>query len=129
MSDWLRPDGTQKRNGFLGPQRRPDGGVMTEYSIGNEMGDFPTLVSTLTPAELQQLLSITNDMPLPSGIEDKAVAHARLRSATGQPLFAGDNESPVPSRPPGPYRDELVRPNTSASLLNSLLASFVTGRK
>src|SRR4051812_18252920 len=31
----LRPDGTKKGKGFLGPLKRPDGMVMSEYSIAD----------------------------------------------------------------------------------------------
>lgn len=93
-----RPDGSQKGNGFLGPLRRPDGGVMTEYSVGVEINgkemDIPTLVPTLTKREINHILNIKEGDRLPPEIIDKAVAFAEKRIKEGKPVFAEPNESP-----------------------------------
>jgi len=94
--DWgMRPDGTQKGDGFLGPLQLPGGGVATEYSIGvgfdgKEM-DIPTLVPTLTDKELEAMVNdiIPNQKMPPEAIIRKAVEHARDRMAQGLPVFAG----------------------------------------
>lgn len=113
-----------KRNGFLGPVPVKDG-YATEYSIGDDQGEMPTMVSTLDRPELQQLIdAINTGGELPQPVVDKAEQHAAIRRATGLSPFAGDNESPVPTRPPGPYRDEYVMPNPQAGMLNMLLSSF-----
>jgi hypothetical protein len=115
-----------KRNGFLGQIQVPGtNDYATEYSIGDERGEMPTMVPTLDSPELRQLLqSIGTGGAIPQPIIDKATQHAAIRRATGLSPFAGDNESPVPTRPPGPYSDELVRPNPEAGMLNMLLSSF-----
>ena len=55
--------------------------------------EIPSLVPTLTPAEVHFLL--TNDMenkPMPPSIVQKAVVHAQQRLATKQPVFAQPGE-------------------------------------
>ena len=138
ISDFLRPREPQgdpnlprygnagfKRNGFLGtvPVK---GGYATEYSIGDESGEMPSMVSTLDTGELQQLVGAINDKnaPFPKSVADKARRHAAIRRAVGLSPFAGDNESPVQTRHPGPWKDEYVMPDPAAGRLNALLASF-----
>ena len=93
-STWdLRPDGSQKGNGFLGILQRPDGKVSSEISVGVEMDgkemDIPTLVPTLTPAEVNYLLNMDIEHgKIPDSIIDKAVAHARMRMSQGKSVFA-----------------------------------------
>jgi hypothetical protein len=95
-----RPDGTPKGRGFLGPLKRPDGDVMTEYSVGVEIDgkemDIPTIVPTLTKDEVQKLLTLGKDEKIPESIIDKAVAHAKMRLKDGKPVFATDTEAPAP---------------------------------
>lgn len=94
----LRPDGTPKGRGFLGELKRPDGGVMTEYSVGVEIDgkemDIPTIVPTLTKKELDQLLRMKDSDKMPRSIIDKAVEHARKRIAEGKDVFAAPEEEP-----------------------------------
>jgi hypothetical protein len=115
-----------KRNGFLGPVRVPGtDDYATEYSIGDDQGEMPTMVPTLDRADLDALLSsMATQAPIPDAVAEKAAQHAALRRALGQSPFAGDNESPVPTRHPGPWRDEYVMPNPEAGMLNMLLSSF-----
>jgi hypothetical protein len=121
----LRPDGTTKGNGFLGPLQRPDGRVSSEISIGvnvdgREM-DIPTLVPTLTPQERQWLLTNDNSDPraIPQPIVDKAVAHARKRLASGLSPFADGGQ---PGRVPAPFAQP---PDREASTPGSFDAQFV----
>jgi hypothetical protein len=102
----LRPDGTPKGSGFLGELKRPDGGVMTEYSVGvnidgKEM-DIPTLVPTLTQDEVNHVLTMKDSDPMPESIVKKAVEHAKGRIAQGKGPFADDlGIGPAQSRQPG----------------------------
>lgn len=91
-----RPDGTPKGMGFLGVLKRPDGGVMTEYTIGVDIGgkqlDIPTLVPTLSRAQVQTLLKLKDSEKIPDAIADKAVAFAKARLAAGKSVFAEPGE-------------------------------------
>lgn len=94
-----RPDGSEKGNGFLGPLRRPDGGVMTEYSVGVEINgkemDIPTLVPTLSKEQVNHILNMKEGDRMPPEIIDKAVAFAEKRVKEGKPVFAQPGESPA----------------------------------
>lgn len=87
---------TPKGLGFLGPLRRDDGDVMSEYSIGVKIGgketEIPTLVPTLTKQEVQKILSMKDGDKLPESIVQKARAHAEGRLKEGRDLFAGPGE-------------------------------------
>lgn len=95
----LRPDGTAKGSGFLGPQQLKDGKVATEYSVGVEIDgkemEIPTLVPTLTAAERKEMLEdiIPNGKEPPKAIMDKAVAHAEKRLKAGKSVFAEPDEA------------------------------------
>lgn len=102
-SNWdLRPDGTKKGNGFLGVLKRPDGKVMSEYSIadsekikdakGNYL-DYPTLVPGLSQDEINTLLKSNPGDVISQSIKDKAEAHALERIRQGKSVFADNNES------------------------------------
>jgi len=95
-----RPDGTPKGRGFFGALKRPDGGVMTEYSIGVNIDgrdlEIPTLVPTLTKSERDLLLRLPDGELPPRSIQDKAIQFARKRLSEGKPVFAEPNESPKP---------------------------------
>jgi|VirMetMinimDraft_7_1064189.scaffolds.fasta_scaffold00110_38 hypothetical protein len=95
----LRPDGNPKGKGYLGELKRPDGGVMTEYSVGVELDgqerDIPTIVPTLTQKEIDHLLNMNDGDKIPKSIIDKAVQHAEKRIADGKDVFAGSDESPA----------------------------------
>lgn len=83
-----RPDGTAKGKGWLGEMKRPDGGVSTELSVqfDDVLGGkpIPLLVPTLTPAEIEHLLS---GKPATPGIHDKAIQHAIDRNKNGLSPF------------------------------------------
>jgi len=92
-----RPDGTPKGRGFLGALPIKGGGVATEYSMDSEAVkvngkkiDFPTLVPTLTKAEVELMVNdiIPNRKRIPDDIAQKAVDHALKRLAEGKSVFA-----------------------------------------
>ena len=98
----LRNDGkTFKGTGWLGELKTSDGGVATEYStqseavkVNGERIDFPSLVPTLTPDEVKTMTGyiIPNHRPVPDGIMQKAVDHARSRLAAGRSVWANDGD-------------------------------------
>lgn len=103
-SQWdRRPDGSAKGDGFLGVLQIPGtDGVATEYSIadseklkdakGNYI-DYPSLVPTLTAAEVREVLKAAGTHgPLSDTIKQKAEAFALQRRAAGKPLFAQPGE-------------------------------------
>ncbi len=101
--DWdTRPDGTRKGLGFLGALVRPDGGVMSEFSLADsehlkdaqgQYMDYPSLVPTLTPAEIRFLLNAKEGTKIPDSIYEKAEAFALQRQQAGLPLFAEPSEA------------------------------------
>jgi hypothetical protein len=96
-STWeKRPDGSAKGSGFLGVLKRPDGGVSTEISVGvtidGKQVDVPTLVPTLTKAEVKTLLTLKDDQKVPDSIVKKAAEFARTRIKDGKPVFAQPGE-------------------------------------
>ena len=97
----LRPDGTPKGQGYLGELKRPDGGVMTEYSIGVTINgkdmDIPTVVPTLNKDEINQLLNLKDGEQPSDAIAQKAVDHAKIRLAAGKNVF-NDTPEPVTSK-------------------------------
>jgi len=93
----LRVDGTPKGSGFFGNLMRPGGGFSGELSIGVTFDDgkevlIPSLVPSLTAAEVQTLLTLPEGQPVPKAIVDKAVAFARPRLAAGKSPFAEPGE-------------------------------------
>ena len=84
-----RADGSAKGEGFLGALKRPDGALSTEITVGVNIGgkemDIPSLVPTLTKAEISSLLN--GDKPS-NTIVQKAVDHAKSRLASGKSVFA-----------------------------------------
>lgn len=102
-----RPDGTQKGTGFLGVLQLSDGGRATEYStgvqleaLGGEETDIPSLVPTLTQAEIDLMVNdiIPNKKPVPEGITQKAVDHANKRVREGKSVFLESGEQAAQSR-------------------------------
>lgn len=90
----MREDGTEKGLGFLGPLTRPDGGISTELSIGVQINGketlIPSIVPTLTEAEIEELLSKEG---IPSdAIVQKAVDHATSRLKEGRSPFLEEDE-------------------------------------
>ena len=108
-----RPDGTTKsEEGYLGPVIRDDGSTMTENSTnvddlndafgdskfaytdkrGVKVVDFPTLVPTLTKAEVETLRTLPEGQSIPKAILIKAADHARLLLQQGKSPFYQDGE-------------------------------------
>lgn len=81
----------QKGEGWLGPLKRPDGQLMTEFTIGvpheGKEIQVPTLVPTLDANEVKALLALQDGQPVPKSVVDKAVAHAKLRLSQGLSPF------------------------------------------
>jgi ribosomal protein S20 len=81
--DTIRADGSLKGRGYFGPLERPDGMTMTEYSVGVNIDgkdvEIPTLVPTLTQAQIDVLLNLQDGEKPPRDIIDKAIKHARER--------------------------------------------------
>jgi hypothetical protein len=98
----LRPDGTLKGTGFLGPLpiRMPDGSssVATEYSIGVNIDGrdllIPTLVPTLTADQQRQMVEdiIPNNKKVPQDIVNTATQHALMRMRKGLSPFANNDD-------------------------------------
>lgn len=93
-----RPDGSKKGSGFLGVLKGANGNAMTEYSVGVQIDgkemDVPTLVPTLSRAEVKTVLNLKDGEKLPEAIVQKAVDHAKDRIAQGKSVFAEDGEGP-----------------------------------
>ena len=97
IDETKRPDGTSKGNGYLGVLKASDGSDVTEFSMsssdvkvkGKEI-DFPTIVPTLTKAEVNLMLTdiIPNNKRIPDAIYKKAVDHAKKRIKEGKSVFA-----------------------------------------
>ncbi len=69
-----------KSSGWLGPISDLNGNVMTEFSVGDEKGDFPSIVPTLTQQELTQIISNKN---VTDSAYKKAQEWANKRRAQG----------------------------------------------
>jgi hypothetical protein len=108
--DLIRPDGTMKDVGFLGPLKSPSGKDVTEYSVGfpimgKEM-DIPTLVPGLSREEIAYVLQRA-DKYLPIGkdamgnaIVQKASQHAMQRVKKGMsPFYSSVIDKAVPEMP------------------------------
>jgi hypothetical protein len=88
-----------KGGGYFGPVPNPKGGVSTEISSSFDQGgktiEHPLMVPTLSPQEMQHLLSGAEPTP---EIFQKAQAHALQRIGINKSPFAGPQEIryPVP---------------------------------
>lgn len=77
-----RADGSAKQRGFLGPLTGADGDQMTEFSVGFDgVGDIPSLIPTLHPAELNYILQ---KQEVPVSVDAKLLKHAQERKALGK---------------------------------------------
>lgn len=111
FSDWkpnpkdVRRDGNMKGLGFLGPLKRPDGGISSELSIGVNIGgkemEIPSVVPTLAKYEVNYLLNTPEDKLFDAdpkiwkSIQQKAVQHAIDRIKSGRSVWAEEGESPA----------------------------------
>ena len=90
-----RPDGSDKGDGWLGAIDLGGGNVATEYTmqsdkvrVGGEQIDFPTLVPTLTPDEVNIMKDvILNKKDIPEPIIQKAIKHANKQINAGKSVF------------------------------------------
>jgi hypothetical protein len=100
-----RTDGTQKGYGWLGELPMTDGRVMTEMSLGVNLGGkdttIPAIVPTLTQEEIDHLAA--GNKPH-DGIIQKAVEHAKKRIAEGNSPYAQPQEQIVPAASPARRR-------------------------
>lgn len=97
-SAWdLRPDGTVKGTGWLGVIPGPKGSEMSEFSVSTDFNggrDFPLIIPTTTPAELDIIRNLKEGEQPPKEMILKAEAFARKRVSEGKSPFATDSESP-----------------------------------
>jgi len=73
-----------KTSGWLGPSSDLNGNIMTEYGVGDEKGDFPSMVPTLNQEELTQIISGKN---VTDSAYKKAQEWANQRRAQGLSPF------------------------------------------
>lgn len=114
--DWYRDDGSQKGSGFLGVMKRPDGGVMSELSVGakklptgaivpednqyvGKYIDVPSMVPTLNPVEIHKLLLWREGQQIDPNVLQKAADFASKRSLAGQSVFAKPGEQNYAASP------------------------------
>jgi hypothetical protein len=91
-----RPDGSKKSKGWLGVIDLGEGNVATEYStqsdavkVNGQRVDFPTLVPTLTPEEIETMKKVISGKgAIPEPIMQKAIDHARKQIAAKKSVFA-----------------------------------------
>ena len=69
-----------KYTGWMGVQTNPKGQSVTEFSIGDNVGEFPSIVPTLNKTELNQIVQHGNLMP---SAKSKAEEWAVLRRSQG----------------------------------------------
>jgi hypothetical protein len=90
----LRHSGdSAKGKGYFGPLPTTDGGVSTEISSEDDLGEFPLMVPTLTKSEMSHLLS--GAKPTDS-IYEKAISWANNRRKQGLSPFAAQGDIRVP---------------------------------
>jgi len=90
-----RNDGTKKGKGWLGVIDLGGGNVATEYTtqsdavkVNGQRVDFPTLVPTLTPAEIEAMKKVISSKgEIPEPIMQKAIEHARKQIAANKSVF------------------------------------------
>lgn len=120
-----RADGTNKGSGWLGEIRLPNGDVATEYSIGVGLGgqdmEIPTLVPTLTQEEVAMMRDdiIPNNKPIPDGIKNKAVAHARQMMSEGKSVWAPEAPATDEEKVEGLHEDAAQAANRTAAMYAS----------
>jgi hypothetical protein len=91
---YTKPNGTYggqmmpKTTGWQGVNKNPKGQDVTELSIGDAMGDFPSIVPTLNANELAQIVQKQNITP---SARQKAQEFADLRRSQGLSPFKDYN--------------------------------------
>ncbi|MDD4971855.1 MAG: hypothetical protein PHT07_20715 [Paludibacter sp.] len=61
--------------------------VSSELSVGDQKGDFPSMVPTTTPEQLSRLLSLKENQRMPQDIYETARQFAEQRRAKGLSPF------------------------------------------
>jgi hypothetical protein len=77
-----------KTTGWQGVHKTPQGQDMTEFSMGDNKGDFPSIVPTLNANELAQIVQKQNITP---SARQKAQEFADLRRSQGLSPFKDYN--------------------------------------
>jgi hypothetical protein len=77
-----------KTTGWKGVNYNPKGEAVTELSIGDQLGDFPSIVPTLNANELNQIVQYENITP---SARQKAQEFANLRRSQGLSPFKDYN--------------------------------------
>lgn len=101
----LRPDGTPKGDGWLGPLTNAHGNVVTEYSmqsdavkVDGQRIDFPMLVPGLKENEIRAVLAASAGLKpnkeVFASAQQKAVDFALYRLAKGRSVWAPEVASP-----------------------------------
>jgi len=91
---YQKPNGTYggqmmpKTTGWQGVHKNSQGQDMTEFSIGDNKGDFPSIVPTLNANELAQIVQKQNITP---SAKQKAQEFADLRRSQGLSPFKDYN--------------------------------------
>jgi hypothetical protein len=93
-----RPDGTDKSYGYMGVLKNRKGQSVTEFSVGIDGEDIPTVVPTLTKEELQHVLDASADrnIRLSDTVVNKAITHAQKRKKEGKSPFWNEAEDGKP---------------------------------
>lgn len=90
-----------KGKGYFGELTSPSGQAVTEYSLyDSDIGDYPSIVPTLTREEINDtVMRSSRQLPPSESVVMKARRHAMERIAEGKSPFAGRTELrfPVPS--------------------------------
>lgn len=73
--------------GWLGALPNTNGDVSTELSIGDESGEFPSLVPTLNKEQINQLLNLQENEQVPTEIYKLARQHADKMRSQGRSPF------------------------------------------
>lgn len=127
-SNWdKRNDGSNKGSGFLGVLQTPDGGSMSELSVGaaqlpsfidhgrvmneddpmSRLGfpiDVPSITPNQSPNQLKALLNWHEPQDIGGDFIDNAISHANQRVQAGQPIFARPGEQQFNLSPDLPRR-------------------------
>ena len=94
LRSYQKPNGSYggqmmpKTTGWQGIHKNPQGQDMTEFSMGDDKGDFPSIVPTLNANELAQIVQKQNITP---SARQKAQEFADLRRSQGLSPFKDYN--------------------------------------
>jgi hypothetical protein len=96
--------------GFYGPIKSPNGDVVSEYSSGDRLGEYPTVTQGLTREQLDRLIRSASTprppwrdeygVPPDQDIADAAWENAQQRRAEGRSPFYEPGKDPYPKWSP-----------------------------